>query len=134
MQKSKAIFSWSVTGLLTVLMVASVGAMTIKSAPSSSAGNTQTSLSSSAPTSAPVLSPSANPISAHATSDDGATTTTTSSEPTSTVPVGSVPAPTSVGDNAGEGKDENEFHPVGTDEDSQPTSGTFNAEDGSDDN
>ena len=132
MQKSKAIFSWSVTGLLTLLMVASVGAMTIKSAPSSPLGATQTTVSSGAATTAPVPSP--NTTNARTASDDGVTTTSTTSPSLTTVPAGSVIVPASARHEGSEGNEENESHSPAAGVVPGSTSASFGGDDGSGDN
>lgn len=132
MQKSKAIFSWSVTGLLTLLMVASVGAMTIKSAPSSPLGATQTTVSSGAATTAPVPSP--NTTNARTASDDGVTTTSTTSTTSpslTTVPAGSVIVPASARHEGSEGNEENESHSPAAGVVPGSTSASFGGDDGS---
>ena len=83
MQKSKAIFSWSVTGLLTLMIVGAIGALTLKSTPNSTIGVTQTTISSGVAGAAPAPAPSpsqqvssSNSNARTASSSNTATTTT----------------------------------------------------------
>lgn len=106
MQRSKAIFSWSVTGLLTLMIVGAIGALTLKSAPNSTIGVTQTTISAGVAGAAPAPQASSN-SSARTASVSGATTTTvrTSSGGLTTIPAGAVIVPAPTGHEANEGNE-----------------------------
>ena len=117
MQRSKAIFSWSVTGLLTLMIVGAIGALTLKSSPNSTIGVTQTTLSSgvagAAPAPAPAPAPQASSSNSNArtvSASDTATTTTfkASSGSLTTIPAGAVIVPAPTGHESGEGNEGNE--------------------------
>jgi len=97
MQRSKAIFSWSVTGLLTLMIVAAIGAMTIKATPNSATGTTQTSASAV--------------ITAGAPSGSNGVATTSGSASTGTlsqIPAGAVIVPAPTNHEANEDNESNE--------------------------
>jgi hypothetical protein len=115
MQKSKAIFSWSVTGLLTLMIVGAIGALTLKSTPNSTIGVTQTTISSgvagAAPAPAPSQQVSSSSSNARTSSPSNAATTTTvkaPSGPLTTIPAGAVIVPAPTGHEASEGVEGNE--------------------------
>jgi len=115
MQKSKAIFSWSVTGLLTLMIVGAIGALTLKSTPNSTIGVTQTTISSgvagAAPAPAPSQQVSSSSSNARTSSPSNAATTTTvkaPSGPLTTIPAGAVIVPAPTGHEASEGGEGNE--------------------------
>ncbi|MEI8269545.1 MAG: hypothetical protein WCG18_06175 [Acidimicrobiaceae bacterium] len=116
MQRSKAIFSWSVTGLLTLMIVGAIAALTLKSAPNSTIGVTQTTISSGVAGAAPAPAPQASSSNSNArtvSASDTATTTTVkaSSGSLTTIPAGAVIVPAPTGHESGEGNEGNE-HPV----------------------
>ncbi len=113
MQRSKAIFSWSVTGLLTLMIVGAIGALTLKSAPNSTIGVTQTTISSGVAGAAPAPAPQASSSNSNArtvSASDTATTTTVkaSSGSLTTIPAGAVIVPAPTGHESGEGNEGNE--------------------------
>ena len=113
MQRSKAIFSWSVTGLLTLMIVGAIGALTLKSAPNSTIGVTQTTISSGVAGAAPAPAPQASSSNSNArtVSANGSATTTTvkgSSGSLTTIPAGAVIVPAPTGHESGEGNEGNE--------------------------
>ena len=115
MQRSKAIFSWSVTGLLTLMIVGAIGALTLKSAPNSTIGVTQTTISSGVAGAAPAPAPapqasSSNSNARTVSASDTATTTTVkaSSGSLTTIPAGAVIVPAPTGHESGEGNEGNE--------------------------
>ena len=113
MQRSKAIFSWSVTGLLTLMIVGAIGALTLKSAPNSTIGVTQTTISSGVAGAAPAPAPQASSSNSNArtvSASDTATTTTVkaSSGSLTTIPAGTVIVPAPTGHESGEGNEGNE--------------------------
>lgn len=113
MQRSKAIFSWSVTGLLTLMIVGAIGALTLKSAPNSTIGVTQTTSSSGVAGAAPAPAPQTSSSNSNArivSASDTATTTTVkaSSGSLTTIPAGAVIVPAPTGHESGEGNEGNE--------------------------
>ncbi len=113
MQRSKAFFSWSVTGLLTLMIVGAIGALTLKSAPNSTIGVTQTTISSGVAGAAPAPAPQASSSNSNArtvSASDTATTTTVkaSSGSLTTIPAGAVIVPAPTGHESGEGNEGNE--------------------------
>ena len=121
MQRSKAIFSWSVTGLLTLMIVGAIGALTLKSSPNSTIGVTQTTLSSGVAGAAPAPAPapqasSSNSNARTVSASDTATTTTfkASSGSLTTIPAGAVIVPAPTGHESGEGNEGNEHSVTAT--------------------
>ena len=119
MQRSKAIFSWSVTGLLTLMIVGAIGALTLKSSPNSTIGVTQTTLSSGVAGAAPAPAPQASSSNSNArtvSASDTATTTTfkASSGSLTTIPAGAVIVPAPTGHESGEGNEGNEHSVTAT--------------------
>jgi len=110
MQKSKAIFSWSVTGLLTLMIVGAIGALTLKSAPNSTIGVTQTTISAGVAGAAPAPQASSNSSARTASVSGDSTTTTvrTSSGALTTIPAGAVIVPAPTGHEANEANEGNE--------------------------
>ena len=113
MPRSKAFFSWSVTGLLTLMIVGAIGALTLKSAPNSTIGVTQTTISSGVAGAAPAPAPQASSSNSNArtvSASDTATTTTVkaSSGSLTTIPAGAVIVPAPTGHESGEGNEGNE--------------------------
>ena len=108
MQRSKAIFSWSVTGLLTLMIVGAIGALTLKSAPNSTIGVTQTTISSGVAGAAPAPAPQASKSNSNARTASASVTVTTttvkaSSGSLTTIPAGAVIVPAPTGHESGEG-------------------------------
>lgn len=113
MQRSKAIFSWSVTGLLTLMIVGAIGVLTLKSSPNSTIGVTQTTISSGVAGAAPAPAPQASKSNSNARTASASVTVTTttvkaSSGSLTTIPAGAVIVPAPTGHESGEGNEGSE--------------------------